>query len=107
MGSSLLRTYAGERVVLGFRAKLFEQAQRLSVFYHDARGAADSAFRIQWDAPHIRYLSLEAAIPLVTAGITFTGMVYVTFWINWQRAVIVLTIATGVFVAAQAYRLHL
>jgi len=79
----------------------------LSVIYHDARGAADSAFRIQWDAPHIRYLSLEAAIPLVTAGITFTGMVYVTFWINWQLAVIALTIAPVVLLVSQAYRVHL
>src|SRR5262249_9382812 len=67
MCTSLLRTYTGERLVVGFRARLFQQAQRLSVAYHDAKGAADSAFRIQWDAPHIRYLTLEAAIPFFTA----------------------------------------
>ncbi len=107
MCTSLLRTYAGERLVLGVRAKLFEQAQRLSVIYHDARGAADSAFRIQWDAPHIRYLSLEATIPLVTAGVTLTGMVYITFRINWQLAVIALTITPVVLLVSQAYRVHL
>src|SRR5215470_16312914 len=40
--TSLLRAYTGERLVLGFRAKLFYQAQRLSVAYHDAKGAADA-----------------------------------------------------------------
>jgi ATP-binding cassette, subfamily B, bacterial len=107
MCTALLRTYSGERLVLGFRAKLFEQAQRLSVIYHDARGAADSAFRIQWDAPHIRYLALEAAIPLVTAAVTLTGMVCVIFRINWQLAVIALTISPVVLLVSQAYRAHL
>jgi ATP-binding cassette, subfamily B, bacterial len=107
MFTTLLRTYSGERLVLGFRAKLFEQAQRLSVMYHDARGAADSAFRIQWDAPHIRYLSLEAAIPLVTAAVTLTGMVFIIFRINWQLAVIALTISPVVLLVSQAYRAHL
>ncbi len=107
MCTALLRTYAGERLVLGFRAKLFEQAQRLSVIYHDARGAADSAFRIQWDAPHIRYLSLEAVIPLVTAAVTLTGMVYIIYRINWQLATIALTVAPVVLLVSQAYRAHL
>jgi ATP-binding cassette subfamily B protein len=107
MCAALLRTYAGERLVLGFRAKLFEQAQRLSVIYHDARGAADSTFRIQWDAPHIRYLSLEAAIPLVTAAVTLTGMVYIIFRINWQLATIALTVAPVVLLVSQVYRAHL
>src|SRR5215471_18526788 len=107
MCTSLLRTYTGERLVLGFRARLFQQAQRLSVAYHDARGAADSAFRIQWDAPHIRYLSLEAAIPMVTAAVTLGGMVWVIFRINWLLAAIALTISPVVLLVSQAYRAHL
>jgi ATP-binding cassette subfamily B protein len=107
MCTSLLRTYTGERLVLGFRARLFHQAQRLSVAYHDAKGAADSTFRIQWDAPHIRYLTLEAAIPFFTAFITLVGMIYVTSRINWQLALIALTISPVILVLSQAYRVHL
>jgi len=107
MCTSLLRTYTGERLVLGFRARLFQQAQRLSVAYHDAKGAADSAFRIQWDAPHIRYLTLEAAIPFFTAFITLVGMIYVTSRINWQLALTALTISPVILAVSQAYRAHL
>jgi ATP-binding cassette subfamily B protein len=107
MGTALLRTYTGERLVFGFRVKLFEQAQRLSVAYHDAKGAADAAFRIQWDAPHIRYLALEAAIPLCTAVVTLVGMIVVTFRINWSLALIALTISPVILIVSQAYRVRL
>src|SRR5919198_1770592 len=50
LGASLLRTYTGEKLVLSFRAKLFRHVQRLSIAYHDARGTADSLYRIQTDA---------------------------------------------------------
>ncbi len=107
MGTALLRTYTGERLVFGFRVKLFEQAQRLSVVYHDAKGAADAVFRIQWDAPHIRYLALEAAIPLCTAAVTLVGMIVVTFRINWSLALIALTISPVILIVSQAYRVRL
>jgi len=107
MCAALLRTYTGERLVFGFRVKLFEQAQMLSVAYHDAKGAADAAFRIQWDAPHIRYLVLEAAIPMCTAAVTLIGMIVVTFRINWSQALIALTISPVILIVSQAYRVHL
>ena len=43
---ALLGTYAGERLALEFRAKIFRHVQRLSLSYHDTKGAADSAYRI-------------------------------------------------------------
>jgi ATP-binding cassette, subfamily B, bacterial len=105
--TSLLRTYTGERLLVDFRAKLFQQAVHLSVAYHDSKSAADSAFRIQWDAPHIRYLTLEAAIPFFTGFITLLGMIYVTSRINWQLALIALMISPIILMVSQAYRAHL
>jgi len=107
MGTTRLRTSTGERLVLGFRIKLFHQAQRLSVAYHDAKGTADSTFRIQWDAPHIRYLMLEAAIPCLTSCIMLVGMIYVTSQINGQLALIALTISPAILLISQVYRIHL
>ena len=37
LGLSLVRTYTGERLTLGFRAKLFNRAQHLSFDYHDRK----------------------------------------------------------------------
>ncbi len=50
-GTWLLQTYAGEGMVLDFRARLFAHVQRLSLAYHDTRGMSDSSFRIEYDAP--------------------------------------------------------
>src|SRR5213076_2493712 len=38
LGVSLLRTYTGEKLVLGFRTRLFCHVQRLSLAYHDSKG---------------------------------------------------------------------
>lgn len=107
LSTSLLRSGTGERIVLAFRTKLFEQAQRLSIAYHDAKGAADATYRIQQDAPHIRYLILDAAIPLFTASVMLVGMIGVTAWINWQLALIALAISPLILFISQVYRAHL
>src|SRR5688572_32652449 len=44
--SSLLGTYAGEKLLRGFRARLFRHVQRLSLSYHDRKGVSDSIYRI-------------------------------------------------------------
>src|SRR5205823_3123650 len=72
--AALLRNATGERLVLGFRAKLFRHAQRLSLAYHDTRGAADSAYRIQWDAPCVQWIAVDGLIPLAAAGFTLLLM---------------------------------
>jgi len=59
----LLQSWTGERIVLDFRAELFRQVQRLSLAYHDARGTADSIFRIQYDAPAIQWIAVYGIAP--------------------------------------------
>src|SRR3712207_3981465 len=67
LAGSLLSAYTGEKLVLGFRARLFRHAQRLSLMYHDSRGTTDTAYRIQYDAPSIRWIMTDALPSLVTA----------------------------------------
>ena len=52
----------------------------------------------------MRYLVLEAAIPLCTAAVTLIGMIYVTFRINWSLALIALTVSPVILIISQAYR---
>jgi ABC-type multidrug transport system fused ATPase/permease subunit len=61
--ASLLASYAGEKIVLDFRARLVAHAQRLSFSYHDAKGSADSIYRIQTDAMALQYLTVDGFIP--------------------------------------------
>src|SRR2546426_8768624 len=50
LASTLLRAYVGERLVLGFRARLVDQVQRLSASDPDSPGTRDSGHRLPQDA---------------------------------------------------------
>jgi ATP-binding cassette, subfamily B, bacterial len=93
LGAQLLTTYTGERIVLRFRAELFRHAQRLSLAYHDVAGTADTAYRIQHDAPAIQTLMLRGLIPLASAVLTLIGMLYITLRINPKLALVALAVA--------------
>ena len=102
--SSLLQTYIGERLLLNFRAKLFRHVQRLSLFYHDSRGTTDSTYRIQYDAYCVQAVTMGGVIPFVNAGITLVGMVAVTALVDWQLALVALTVAPILFSIARGFR---
>ncbi|MBI3978564.1 MAG: ABC transporter ATP-binding protein [Chloroflexi bacterium] len=107
LGSSLLRTYAGESLVLDFRARLFRHVQRLSLSYHDARGTADTVYRIQHDAPAIQHIVVDGVIPLVTAGFTLAAMIAVTVQLDWQLALVALAVSPVLFLISRAYKQRL
>jgi ATP-binding cassette subfamily B protein len=91
--TKLLSAYAGEKLVVEFRTQLFRHVQRLSLAYHDAAGTTDPAYRIQYDAPAIQWITLEGLIPLVGATAKLAGMVLVTARINLHLALVALTVA--------------
>lgn len=101
---SILETYTGEQLVLSFRAQLFDHAQRLSLSYHDAKGTSDAIYRIQYDAPSIQWIAVQGMIPFITSGLSLVGMIYVIALIDWQLAVIALTVAPVMFFLARAFR---
>ena len=70
LANKVVRKYVGEGLVLSFRATLVEQAQRLSLSYHDSTGTADSLYRIQQDAAAIENIMVEGVVPFIAAGFT-------------------------------------
>jgi ATP-binding cassette subfamily B protein len=106
-GNLVLTTYTGEKLLLGFRSRLFRHAERLSLAYHDRRGTADSTYRIQYDAAAVQTIAVAGLIPLITAAVTVAGMVYVTARIDWQLALVSLTVVPVLFVAMRFYRRRL
>jgi ATP-binding cassette subfamily B protein len=100
----LLRAYAGEKLVLGFRERLFRHVQRLSLSYHDTKGTADSTYRIQYDAPAVQHIAIDGVIPFITAGVTFSSMLYVIFRLSWQLSLVALAISPVLFLIARSYR---
>src|SRR5207249_2951246 len=68
------------------------------------KGTADAIYRIQSDAPQIQYLTIEGAIPFITASFTLAGMIYVTARINWPLALVALSISPVLLLVSSLYR---
>ncbi len=98
----LLETYAGEKLVLDFRAQLFRHVQRLSLSYHDRKGTTDSIYRIQYDAPAIQWILINGMTPFVTSVLTLAGMIYVTAHIELQLALVALVVSPVLFILTRS-----
>lgn len=94
----LLSTYTGEKLVMNFRVLLFNHIQRLSIAYHDSKGASDSLYRIQWDTMCVRSLLLGQLSPLVSSFITLFSMIAVMFMINWHFALIAVGVIPPLYI---------
>jgi ATP-binding cassette, subfamily B, bacterial len=104
--SSFFSTYTSEKLLLNFRARLFSRMQRLSLTYHDAKGTADSVYRIQYDTVALQYLAVDGLTPFVTSAVTLAVMFYVTFRIDRQLALVAMFISPILFFLSRAYRPH-
>jgi ATP-binding cassette subfamily B protein len=103
LGFGLLRTYTGEKLILSFRSKLFRHTQGLSLAYHDSQGTADSTYRIQYDAPAIQWIAIDAVIPLITALITLSAMILVVARLDGALAIVALSVVPFLFFISQRY----
>jgi len=94
----------GNRMTLDVRARLFRQMQRLSVAYHDTKGAADSAYRTLNDAPMLRSFGIDSLIPLTTSILTLGAMILVMIFLDWQLAIIALLVSPLMFLLTFVFR---
>jgi ATP-binding cassette subfamily B protein len=104
---TLFQSYTGEKLVLEFRARLFEHVQRLSLAYHDTVGVTDSTYRIQYDARSIEDILITGSTALLAAVFALVGMIYVMAWIDWQLALVALGVSPLVWMITQTARAHL
>lgn len=102
LASWMLQTYTGERLVHDFRARLFWHVQRLRLSYYDAKGTSDVAYRIQHDAPAIQIVTIQGVVPFLTAAFTFAGVAYVTCRMDWQLALIALSVSPLLLLLSRA-----
>ena len=104
---SLVRMYTAERLVMDFRARLFLHAQRVSLGYHDAKGAIDATQRIQHDAPAIQYIIIDGIIPFLRAAIMIASMLYVMMRLDWSLALVALAVSPVFLFSSQLFRRRL
>jgi ATP-binding cassette subfamily B protein len=103
LGTLLLRIYIGEKLTLAFRTKLFDHVQRLSVSYHDARGTADSVYRIQYDALAIQWIAVDGTIPFIASAATVAGMTYITAMLDWRLALVAIATSPILYLGARTF----
>jgi ATP-binding cassette subfamily B protein len=101
--STLLSTYAGEKLLRSFRTQLFRHVQRLSLAYHDTQGTSDSIYRIQTDTLAVQRI-VTAIAPFVSEAFTVAGMIYVTALINWRLALAAFAVAPVIFLVSRNHR---
>ncbi|MGH8020593.1 MAG: ABC transporter ATP-binding protein [Opitutaceae bacterium] len=103
MGNSVLRAWIAEKLVLRFRSTLFRHVQNLSLSFHDMKGAADTAYRNQYDAPAVRWIMADAVAPLTTSSIMLVAMVVILVRIDWQIALVALVIVPALYFASTIF----
>jgi ATP-binding cassette, subfamily B, bacterial len=101
--TGLLQTYIGGKLVVNFRARLFDHVQRLSLAYHDAKGTADSLYHIENDARSVQELALKGVIPFLSSACTLAGMLYVTAQLQWQLALVTAAMAIPLLLIIRRY----
>ncbi len=102
--SSILSTYTGQNLLLGFRAKLFRHAQNLSLSYHTDKSSTDAMYRIQSDASSIEPIFTETLIPAITAVFTLFCMLYVLLRLDFKIGCIALTVSPILFLLSRMSR---
>jgi ATP-binding cassette, subfamily B, bacterial len=101
---TMLASYSGEQLLLGFRARLFSHVQRLSFMYHDTKGTSDSLYRIQNDTYSFQWILLHAITPLIGAAFTLVGMVVVMAKLDWRLALVALAVCPVLMLITAASR---
>jgi ATP-binding cassette, subfamily B, bacterial len=101
---ALLSRYTGARLVLNFRGQVFRHVQRLSLSYHEAKGAADSTYRLLNDASCIQDILVDGVVGLLGALVTFAGLLYITARLDLQLALVALSISPFLLLFSTIYR---
>jgi len=104
LGSGLLSTALGQRLIRDLRARLFAAALRLSLTRHIQRGTADTLYRIQSDAQAVEWFLIDGALPVLTAVATLAMMLTALFRLNTALGIIAVGLAPALLVAARTTR---
>lgn len=101
VGSGLLSTLTGERLILTLRTRLFAAALRASLRRHIEKGISDALYRIQVDAQTVEWILLDGAIPIFTALVTLAVMLAALFRLSPTLGAVALAVAPPLFLSAR------
>lgn len=83
---------AATNVLTEVRAELYTHLQRLSLTFYNHSKTGDLITRVTSDVERLREVTVVAVMPLLAHSLTLVGMIGVMFWMNWELALIGVTI---------------
>src|SRR5262249_27884378 len=107
---SVLNNYVNTRldqsIVLDFRTELFEHTQRLSMAYHDRRRAGMLIYVINSQGDCVARLIMT--VPQMSQSVlTLIGMFWIAFRMDWQLALLCLTVVPFLYYSVGYYVTHI
>jgi ABC-type multidrug transport system fused ATPase/permease subunit len=93
-------------MTLDFRSELFQQAQRLSMSYHDQRRSGMVIYIINSMAGSATSV-LMTVLPLAQNGLTLAGMFWIAFRLNARLAVLSLSVVPFLYYSVGYYSTHI
>src|SRR5918994_6984132 len=99
---SYVDTRLEQNMILDLRSDLFEHCERLSLTFHDARRTGELMSRINYQASALGSIVM-ALPPLAESLLTLVGMTVIAMLIDWQIALVSLSIAPLIYFALGQY----
>ncbi|HEY5057352.1 MAG TPA: ABC transporter ATP-binding protein [Acidobacteriaceae bacterium] len=98
-----ITTSVGQWVTHDLRRLIYTQVQRLSLAYHDQQPTGDLISRVTVDIDAIQTFIVSGLLGILVNVITLVGMVVVMLYINWQFALIALSVVPPLFFIVYTY----
>ena len=91
-----------QKVILDFRSDLFRHAQRLSLAFHDQKRSGMLIYAVNFQADAAARIIMT--IPqLAQSALTLGGMIYITYRINWELALVALSVVPFLYATIDYY----
>jgi ATP-binding cassette, subfamily B, bacterial len=94
---------AGQRIVFALRTALYSHMQRLSLAFHDERRTGDLIARVTNDIEAIQDMVTIGLVSLISNGLTLIGMIVIMALLDWQFAVLALSVTPVLFLVIYHY----
>ena len=103
---SYVTTSFEQKMILDFRSDMFQQAQRLSLAFHDQKRAGQMIYAINYQG-HAAASVVMAAQPLTQSAITLLGMLIIVFRMNATLALITIAVVPFLYYSVGYYATHI
>ena len=106
VSNSYVQTKLEQNMVLDFRGDLFQHAQRLSLAYHDRRQTGQLMYAINNQGNAAAGLMMTL-LPLLQSSLMLIGMIWITFQIDHQLALVALVVVPLLYYCVGYYTTHI